>query len=276
MNIRFGCVVSLGLAVGIAMSAGPLARAQQGIEHQGPSQYLYVTNAGVKPGMSNAFAKAEQAINEDRREAKDPAYFVGMVPITGSGRTIFLSGFDSFADLQKVHDEMNANAKFRSEMQASDQSEGAMVRNVYTSIYKFRKSLSLHTTRNLADMRFLRVLVFHVKSEKEFESLAKMEVKALASMPEAHWAVYEEMYGVGSGDTFVVLTAMPSLSEIDAMMANEKNVREALGDPVRTLMNALVNKAIKSEMGNLYAFSPELSYVPESWMTTSPGFWGKK
>ncbi len=276
MKIRLGCVVSLGLAVGIAMSAAPLARAQQEMEHQGPSKYLYVTNVGVKPGMSHAFAKAEQAINENWREAKDPAYSLGMVPITGSERTIFLTGFDSFSDLQKVHDEMSANAKLRSEMQASDESRGAMVRNVYTSIYQFRKSLSLHTTRNLAEMRFLRVLIFHVKSEKEFESLAKMEVKALASMPEAHWAVYEKMYGEGSGNTFVVLTAMPSLSEIDTMIGNEKNVRAALGDPGRALMNAVAKKAIKSETSNLYAFSPELSYVPESWVTASPGFWGEK
>ncbi len=279
MKIRLGSVLMLGLFVGVATSAAPLARAQQETEHKGPSKYLYVTNVGVKPGMSDAFAKAIEKRNDDLREAKDPSHFLGMVPITGSERTIFLDGFDSFADLQKVHDEMMANAKLQSQRHASEESVGGMLRNEYTSIYRYRKSLSLHTEDvKLENERFMRVLLFHVRpgQEKAFESLAKMEVKALASNTDYHWAVFEKMYGLGSDSTFVVLEPMKSLAHEDTMIANEKNVRKALGDPAMTMIRAVESKSVKSVEADLFAFSPQLSYVSEAWVKASPDFWGKK
>jgi hypothetical protein len=41
-------------------------------------------------------------------------------------------------------------------------------------------------------------------------------------------------------------------------------------------MSDLVAASIKSSETHLYVLSPKMSYVPDSWKTASPDFWGKK
>lgn len=280
MNIRLGYVLSLGLVVGVAMSAAPLARAQQQkMESHGPSNYVYVENIAVKPGMSDAYAKAIETWNEDRRAAEDPWHTLGMVPITGSRKTMFISGFESFEQAQKWHDEMMANKKLQGEIEGSEESVGAMIRNESSCIYRYRKSLSLHTEDvKLEDMRFMEVDVFHIRAgqDKTFQSMVKVYVKAMASEPQRQWAVYQLMYGKSRGNVYILFFPMKSLEHVDWMMANRKAAMKEVGKSEITLMMVAGKKAIKSETDNLYAFSPQLSYVQESWMKDSPDFWGKK
>ena len=277
MKNRLGSVLFALLVTVIAMSAAPAAQAQQQSQN-GPSKYIYLSSVSVKPGSMAQFTKLEQARIADLRAAKSPTHFLTMEQITGSGMLISISGFDSFADLQKDHDQVYGNEELASKLHANSAARGALVREVHDSIYRYRKDLSLHEDRSLEDMRFMRMWVVKVKPghNADFENIAKAEAKALGSEEGVHWAVFEKMYGQGSGSVFLVATPMKSLADVDERIARMKTIRSSVGEGLVHLVMSAESKSISMSESDLFAFAPKMSYVPDSWLTASPDFWGKK
>jgi hypothetical protein len=42
------------------------------------------------------------------------------------------------------------------------------------------------------------------------------------------------------------------------------------------LMRELGSQTVESSESDLFAIVPQISYVPDAWLTASPDFWGKK
>ena len=42
------------------------------------------------------------------------------------------------------------------------------------------------------------------------------------------------------------------------------------------LMHELGSQTVESSESDLFAMVPQISYVPDAWLTASPDFWGKK
>lgn len=277
MKDRLGSLMFVASLMLVALAAVPLAQAQRQ-SFNGPSKYLYLSTVSLKPGSMGRFTSLEQARVAELRAAKDSRYFFTMEQITGSNMLISLAGFDSFAALQKAHDQVHANAALVSKLQDDSITRGALVREVHDSIYMFRKDLSLHSEQSLQDMRFMRIAMIEVKPghNSDLESIAKAEAKAQDSNADAHWAVFEKIYGQGSGRVYLVATPMKSLSEVDTMIANRQKTREMVGEGLTDLVMSMEGRSVSMSESDLFAFAPKLSYVPDSWLTESPDFWGKK
>lgn len=266
--------------VGLTLSAAPSALAQQeaGQVHA-PSNYLYLTNLGLKPGQGDAFAKLEADEVAALRAANAPSHYVAMWPITGNDHVLYMHGFDSFANLQKDHDATVAMSKLSDTLKADDAQEAALITDRHTSIYFYEKDLSLGAPIDLSKMRFMRILLFHVRSghRQDFEHAVKLSIKAYqTALPEAHWAMFDKMYGVGSDTSYILVTPLESLSAIDVMHENGKKFREAVGEDQLDVLRKSMSAAVESSESDLFAFGPSISYVPDSWLTSSPDFWGKK
>ncbi len=277
MKNRFANSFFVALLALVVMSVASVAQAQQQSQ-QGPSKYVYLTAVSLKPGSMAQYRKLEEARIADLRAAKAPDHFWMMEQITGSGMLISIHGFDSFAEMQNDHHEVWSNAELASQLTANDTARGLLVRESHDSIYMFRKDLSLHADQSLEDMRFMRMWVVRVKPghQADFENIAKAEAKALGASAEVHWAVFEKMYGEGSGVTFLVATPMKSLGDLDTRMANQQKMRGMVGEGLAQLVMSMEGKAIAKSESDLFVFAPKLSYVPDSWLTASPDFWGKK
>lgn len=277
MKFRPGRVLFMGLIAGVAMSAAPVAQAQQN-SHPGPSKYLYLSTMSLKPGSMAQYAKLAQEQIAAMREAKAPGHFFTMEQITGSGMLISIHGFDSFAGLQKAHDERVSNTQLMTKLRANSAAIGAMVRESHDSIYVFRKDLSLHSDQSLADMRFMRMTVVQVKPGHvaDLENIAKAEVKAQGANADVHWAVFQKIYGRGSGVTFIVATPMKSLADVDTMIANRHKTREMVGEGLANLVMSAEAKSTVMDETDLFVFAPKLSYMSDSLMKASPDFWGKQ
>lgn len=248
-------------------------------ESQGPSKYLFVDNVELKTNQDALYAKTQGEQVKAMRDAKAPSHFIGMWAITGANHVLYLHGFDSFADLQKNHEATYAMPKLIDQLNAGSSAQSAATANSTSSIYRFDKDLSLNTNLDLSKMRFMRIILFHVKNGHgdDFERVAKLFVKAYqTAIPDAHWAMFEKMYGVGSNSVYILVTPMESLGVVDGMLGSNKQFMDKVGEEqVQTLYGSM-NAALDSYESDLFAFDPQLSYPPDSWLTSSPDFWGKK
>ncbi|MGC2162648.1 MAG: hypothetical protein WA634_12110 [Silvibacterium sp.] len=281
MKSRFGSVVPLCLLfAGLTLSAPPSLFAQhEPGQMQGPSKYLYLSNVELKPEQGSTYAKIEGDEVQAMHAANAPSHYLSMVAITGSSNVIYMHGFDSFADLQKDHDATMAMSKLMDTIKTDSASEASLIADRHSSVYSYEKDLSLNPDLDLSKQRFMRILLFHVRSGKDqdFEHVVKLFIKAYQSaIPDAHWAMFEKMYGVGSDNIYILVTPMESLSVVDVMHDNGKKFDDAVGaDQLQMLRNG-INASVESSESDLFALSPRISYVPDSWLTASPDFWGKK
>lgn len=278
MRVRFYNVLSVALLAGAVLATTSHAQAQDQATNNGPSNYIFLSAVSVKPGMMGQFRTLQEEEDSALRAAKAPGHFVTMEQITGNGLLVTLYGFPSFADMQKTHEAIWSNAQLAATLRKDNREQALLTTDEHDSIYRFRKDLSLHTHHSLENMRFMRLWLVHVKPghAEEFESIAKTEMKALASRGDVHWAVFEKMYGVGSDDTFLVATPLKSLGELDTMIAGRAKMRDLVGEGLVQLVRSANSKSISSSEEDLFVFAPRMSYVQDSWLAASPDFWGMK
>lgn len=245
---------------------------------QGPSKYLFLRDVVLKPEQNDAFAKLETEEVQALHTANAPGHYLGMWAITGPNHLLFTMGFDSFADLQKNHEATMAMSKLMDTLKTDNAAEASLVADRHSSIYKYDEELSLRAPVDLARMRFMRIILFHIRSghRQDWEHLVKLLMKAYDAIPEAHWATFEKIYGVGSDDTYILVTPMAALSDVDSMIDNGKKFRESTGEDQLDALRKQLSADVESSESDLFALGPEISYVPESWLSASPDFWGKK
>ena len=282
MKNRASTFSPLGLLfASIALCPSPAALAQHDAgKTDGPSKYLFLENVELKPNMGFPYLKAQGDEVQAERAAKSPYHYVGMWGITGSGHVLYMHGFDAFGDLQKDHDASFAMPKLMEAMKTNSAAQAGSMAADHSSIYVFgEKDLSLNANLDLSKMRFMRIILFHVKAghNEEFRHLAKVFVKGYQStLPDAHWAMFQKTYGADSDKTYILVTPMTSLAEVDAMEGGDKKLSEGVGEDQLAMMFKGLDAALESSETDLFAFDPQLSYVPDSWLTASPDFWGKK
>ncbi len=243
-----------------------------------PPKYIYLTNIAIKPNMTGSFIASESAEVQAQRTANAPLNYFGMVSITGSPRALFFAGFDSFAEIQKEHEQGMSDAKLQDALKAADATEAPALSQTYGSIYKFRDDLSLNSSIDISQQRFFDMTLFHVHNGhyQDFEHLVKLYIKAYSSIANSHWAMFEKLYGEDSDRTFILVTPIKSLAEEDQFMIDGDNLPKAVGEDQLQMMRELGAETVESSESDLFAIVPQISYVPAAWLTASPDFWGKK
>lgn len=267
------------LAAGSIVSAAQTAPTQpEATQPHGPSKYLYLSNVSIKPGMEDSFIQNESAEVQAVREANSPIHYFGMVGITGAPRALFFAGFDSFADLQKRHEQEMSDAKLQATLKADNAAETPSLAGVMGSIYMYREDLSLNSALDISQYRFFDITLFHIANGQyqDWEHLVKLYAKAYSSVANAHWAMFEKMYGEDSDRTFILVTPIKALSEEDQSVIDSDNLPKTVGADQMQMMRELGSKTVESAESDLFAIVPQMSYVPDSWLKASPDFWGKK
>jgi hypothetical protein len=244
---------------------------------QGPSKYLFLTNVELKPGLEHLYAKAQGDQVQAMRAAKAPSHFIGMWSITGVDHVLYLHGFDSFDQAQKDHEATFAMQKLIDTLNTSSAAQAPQIVSEHDSVYSYEKDLSLNTQLDLSKMRFMRIILFHVRSghDEDFRRLARQFVKAYqSSIPDARWAMFQKIFGVGSDNTYILATPMESLAVVDGMLSSDKKFNDAVGEDQVKMLEKGIEADVESSEEDLFAFDPQLSYAPDSWLSSD--FWGKK
>jgi hypothetical protein len=271
-----------GLAVAVAMGflfAGLGMAAAQDQASGAPPKILVIQNEHLKPGKDGGpHAKTESAFVQAFKDAKWPEAYLGMDSLSGSTRSLFFVGYDSFAAWEKDNQAVAQNATLSAALDQAKIADGELLDSYASSTYRYREDLSLRAPVDIPHMRYFEIAVVRVRPGhgQDFEAYAKLYMSAYEKIPGAHWTAYEDMYGNESGDRFIFITPMKSLAEVDQEMADEKQVHSGMSADQMKKMADLAASTVESSGSHLFKFNPKESYPPESWVKADPTFWSAK
>jgi hypothetical protein len=207
---------SLALGAGLVSTA----RAQSGTAYEAPT-YLQINVEYTKPATGGAaHDKTEGTLAQTMAKVKFPVHYTAYTAITGKPRTIYLSGFSSFEEMEKAHMAMVGGGA-EAELDRLLAADGDLLEDSKSLIFKSVPELSLHSIKPSAKNRMMEATIFQIKPghAKDFEELAKTAMAVYDKIGSSyHWGAYRIAYGEQSG-TYVLLTVSDSASEIDQHFA---------------------------------------------------------
>lgn len=268
--------LTIAFSLFLAAALTPLA-AQ---ETTPPPKVLVISREFLKPGKTpGQHLRTESAFVAAMTAAKAQVNYFAMDSMSGAPRTLFFTGYDSFADWEKDANSIDKNATLSAALDRAYAGDGEMLSSYDSGVFAFRDDLSLRAPVDIAHMRYFDILHFVVKPGhvKEFEDLAKIYIDTYRKVShDAHWATFESVYGANNGGVFLVMTPLKSLSEADQGMAEGKQFAEALGKDGMKNVAEMTAASVESTQENLFRINPRISYPRSSWVQADPSFWKPK
>ena len=270
------CLVLLGL-----VTSPGIAAAQDGAgAGMPPPKVLVIQREMLKPGRAgNTHLKTESAFVQAMTAAKWPTHYFAAESQSGVSRALFFIGYPSFAAWEKDNADQAKNATLTAAFDRAALADGEQLTEFSTGVYGYRDQMSLRANVEIAHMRYFEISRFKVRPghEKDWSDLVKMYKDGYEkAVPNAHWAVFESMYGDQNGGLYLVFNPMKSLAEVDEGMGDSKKFEAAMGADGMKKLSELAVVCIESAQTNLFQFNPKMSYPPEEWIKADPGFWSPK
>ncbi len=243
-----------------------------------PPKVLTITREYTKPGKAgSAHEKTESAFVQAMRNAKWPTHYLAVDSLSGKSRSLFLTGYDSFAAWEKDFQASQKNAALSAALDRAWAADGELLSETDGGTFMFREEYSLRPNVDIAHMRYFEIGLFQVRAghEKDWDDLMKLIIAAYEKIPDAHWATYAGVYGFPN-NTYVYFMALKSAEEIDKGFAEGKEFEAALGAEGLRKLGELSAASIEMSQTNLFAFNPRMSYVSDDWVKADPEFWKAK
>jgi hypothetical protein len=265
-----GCLVFTGLVsclgVAVAQEMPP-----------GPPKVLVIQREMLKPGRAgNTHLKTESAFVQAMTAAKWPTHYLAAESQSGESRAIFLIGYPSFAAWEKDNADMAKNATLTAAFDRASLADGEQLTGFSTGVYVYRDEMSLRAAVDIPHMRYFEISQFKVRPghEKDWSDLVKMYKSGFEkAVPNAHWAVFESMYGTQNGGLYLVINPMKSLAEVDASLGDGKKFEAAMGEDGMKKVSELTAACVEWSQTNLHQFNPKMSYPSDEWIKADPNFW---
>lgn len=247
---------------------------------QSPPKVLTIAREFLKPGKSAAqHQKTESAFVAAMTAAKWPTHYFAMDSMSGAPRSLFFTAYDSFEAWEKDAQAADKNTSLTAALDRAYAADGDLLSAYDTGTFAYREDLSLRPAVDIAHMRYFEISRYVVRPghAKDFEDLAKMYIGGFEkASPDAHWAVFESMYGVDNGGVFLVITPLKSLAETDRSFGDFKQFATALGEDGMKKLSELTASSVASSQTNIFHFNPSISYPLDAWVQVDPSFWKPK
>ena len=243
-----------------------------------PPKILLISREFLKPGKGGSgHEKSESAFVQAFAKAKWPTHYFAANSLTGKNRTLFFVPYPSFEAWEKDNLAQQKNATLSAALDRAAAADGELLSETDTGIFMYNEEQSLRGPVDIAHMRYFEISLYRVRPghRKEWGDLVKLVKTAYEKIPDAHWGVYEPVYGQ-EDVTYLVFVPMKSAAEIDKTMENDKQFVEAMGEDGMKRLSELESSAIEFTQTNLFQFSPAMSYPPDAWIKTDPDFWKPK
>jgi hypothetical protein len=276
MNKLNRCVLAVSLGLSFAGMVSAQGMAQEA--SQGP-KILQITREFTKPGKAgDIHDQRESAFVQAMTRAKWPTHYTGLTSLSGKQRAIFITSYDSFEAWEKDNAAIAKNATLSAELDRAGMNDGELLDSVDQGVFEFNADMSLRPMTDHSRTRFLEISSYHVRPGhgQQWRALVKLVKDAYEKgVPDAHWGMYEQMYG-GDGGTYLVFIGHQSLAEVDQAEQHEKDFVAALGEDGMKKLVELESDCVKSSQHQLLQVDPHMSYVPEEWIKSDPEFWKPK
>jgi hypothetical protein len=272
--------LSLLLAVALLLPVAAWAQTQatekSTDEHMGPPKIIRIGREEVKPGRIDAHNKLEAAWAEGIRKAGTPTYYLAATSITGPSEAWFISGYDSWASLEKENKLFDSTPALSSVSQQYGPQESELLSSMRTVIARYREDLSYQPDVQLGQMRYFNVRTVRVKigHDSDYAQIRKLvnEARQKANF-DVHQAVFQVASG-GNSSTYLVFTPIKSLDAIDQSSPEASN--KLLGEDARKELLGLVDKTIAYTEDNILAFDPKMSNASPTTVAQDSEFWTSK
>jgi hypothetical protein len=245
--------------------------------NQSIPRVLQITREFTKPGKAGFVHDAsESAFVQAMARAKWPTHYLGMTSLSGKQRALFLTSYPSFEAWEKDSAAVQKNPALSAALEAASVADGALLDSEDQGVFVFNDELSLRPLADLSQMRYMEVSLYHVRPGhgREWNELVKM-VKAAyeKGVPGSHWGMFEQVFG-GDGGSYLVLIARKTLAEVDhGFQVENKQFEAAMGAEGMKKLDELVTASVESDLHQLFAFNPHMSYVLDEWIKADPDFW---
>lgn len=264
------------LVASLLLGTAFITAAQEKAGVMPPPKVLLVNRELLKPGKSgSAHEKTERAFVEAMTAAHSPDHYIALDSLTGISRSLFLTGYDSFAQWEERATAAGKDAVLSAAVDRAAEADGDLLSGYESSVYVLREDQSYNTGGGLAHAHFFEISVYRLKPghDADWETIVKMVKAALVKVnPDDSWAMYERAYGVG-GPAFVVMRVMKSAAEIDHAYANDPKFAAAMGAEGMKKLSDLSAATIEGSESNLFIINPRISYVGPELMNADPDFW---
>lgn len=239
---------------------------------------LVIQREFTKPGRDGAPHEAtEAAFMRAAAANKAPFHYIALTSMSGPNRALFFSAYSSMAAVEQEHKSMSAalNAALDKAMVA----DGDVLSATDESVWRVDADLSTNTSGMRIGSRYLIVREFVVKPghTSEWEQLVKL-VKDGYNKTDigAHWSTYRMMYGNSSGPTYLVMTSVKSMDEVDAMHSSDPKFVQAMGEDGLKRVDELEASCVMSEHSNIFLVNPKMSIPSDEMIKAEPDFWRPK
>jgi hypothetical protein len=253
-----------------ALLASPAALVAQKAEMHGPPKVLEIIREDSKPGKVIAHRKHEAAWTQAFIKAGFP-YTLAISSVTGPDQDWFMTGFDTYAQLEKLNDSFESNPAYRQIMETFSPKEAEFVSESRTVFAKYRPELSYKPDFNLGEYKYFNALVVRFKIGSGPDEVGKIVAAAREKAhPDYHSVAYEVTSGMPVG-TYLYFTPVKSLAAWD------EPPNKAYGEALKEggFFDA-VGKTVQLAESRLFAFNPRLSYVSDNVAKADPSFWHPK
>lgn len=272
------------MRIGLTLAAALCAATACGAAAQPPEasslpKVLAITCEYTKPYRNGmAHDKTESAFVAAMARAKYPYHYIGLNAMTGRARSLYVMGYDSFADWEKADKMMEKDAVLAADLEHAAMADGDLLEAVDSTVFTLDPEDSYKAPPDLSATRYVEVETFHVRAghAEEWHRLGRIVKDANDKAgSSSHWVMYEAAYGAPDG-TYLMLSSDKSLAEIDAEYSEDKKFHDALGEDGMKMVRSLIASSVDSSRAELFSVNSKQSYVPEEWIKAAPEFWRPK
>jgi hypothetical protein len=246
----------------------PLTAAAQ----DAPPKILQITYEQVKFGKNSAHERNESGWPMAYAAAKSPYYWLGAVPVTGGADVLYISGYQSYEEMQKSQ-EFAEKAGITAKIDALYAKDAEFVNSARGVTAVVRPDMSVGARADISAIRGWRITTFRVRigQADEFTEARRMFKAAYDKAGlTATRTVWQVTNGVNT-PTFMVFRPYVSLAEFDSDSATNAAVMAQYAPGDQEKIQKLNEGAILTAETNIYAIAPKQSYVPASFATID--FW---
>jgi hypothetical protein len=275
---RFFFVLAITLlASGFSQVSG------QSPNRMAPPPVLLIVREDIKPGKMPAHNIHSANFARIFRQLQTPSYRIAMVPVAGSeNEVIYITPLDTFKEMEETGRDTDkrmsgVNGSTKSELDRLDKEAADLHAGMRDMFAVYRPELSYDAGVTLPQMRYFAITTVRVRPGQEDQyaeyvrnltNVARSKAKV-----ELHVAAFQVIAGSPT-TTYMFFRPMKSLAEYDLKIGTR--VRDAMSEDQKKKADKLAGETVVFSETSVYAFNPQMSYVPKEFVAVDPTFWTPK
>jgi hypothetical protein len=252
--------------------------AQSSVPTYSASKFLVIQREFTKPGRDGSPHQATGAAYMRAAESgKAPFHYVALTSMSGPNRALFMSGYPSMEAVEAERKSMSE--ALQTSLDKAMMNDGDLLSEQDSSVWMVDPDLSQNTNGPRVGSRYMIVRQYVVKPghTAEWDQLVKIVIDGYQKADVgAHWSTYRMVFGKSTGPTYLILTSVKSMNELDEMFDKDPKFAQAVGEDGLKRLDALEASCVDSAMSNFFVIDPKMSIPTDEMLKSEPEFWRAK